>query len=201
MSTKYILALLTVFFLNTDAFSQKSWSFGLVTLTGNPTVFKNQEIYKMKIDKNAFFTAEPGLYAALELYGNSSTAIKFTQCVQLDAALKPSGYTQITFRKKLFKSYKHSMFLGFGPIVHYRENWNTISGYSDESIWKNGGAAQYRITWLSGEIDYSYNLAKRKNNKFLTISLQHTKPESVSICVGYKLLFAGKCGTCPSFKN
>lgn len=196
------LLLIIVFFLilcNVKLLAQSNFSIRMTGICANPGTISNLDLYKNKITDNGKFSFEPGLQLSFELFGNVSTSLKLVQTVQNDAAAKISGATQLMFRFRLFKIWKHYVVIGFGPVAHYRQNWNSFENYEEESLWETNGNMQKNISWLSGEIEYNYYLGKKGD---LCISINHVHPESVALFVGYKYWFSrksGKCKTCPSF--
>jgi len=75
-------------------------------------------------------------------------------------------------------------------------------GYVDDGAYNIVGEWQYKLAWLSGELEYNYYLTKNSN---MSISLNLIRPESVGIAIGYKYWISKKpkrkrgCVTCPSF--
>jgi len=185
-------------------FAQSSISIKAVTLAAHPFENRNSELYNTSISSNGTFTAEPGLLFSFEVFGDPFTSLKFVQMGNYDQCSKLSGYTQIMIKRKLFQYYKHSMSIGLGPMVHYREKWTDIVGYQDEGFYTDKGNMQYKITWVSGEIEYNYYIGKKGD---ISIALVNLHPESIGLAIGYKFWISKTgnnhkkgCISCPSFR-
>ncbi len=119
-----------------------------------------------------------------------------------DKASKLSGFPQVLIRFRLFNAFKHSMSMGLGPALYFRQTWATIEGYQNDGVYSGTGDWQYKMAWLSGELEYNYYISKNAN---LSVSLNLINPESVGLAVGYKYWISKKpkrkrgCISCPSF--
>ena len=181
-----------------STFSQSNFSVGLTGLGVDFGDCDNAEIYKLKVGSNGKIVLEPGLRFGAEIYASPITSLKFVQNVRFDSMEKIAGSTQIMLRFRLFKVYKHSLNIGIGPQVFYRQSWQEIDGYIDEKIYESG-AAQYKICWLSGELEYNYWITKKCD---LSFAINHLSPEVASFAIGVKYWISrksNKCNTCPSF--
>lgn len=191
-----IIAILCI--ISTQAKSQSNISLLLTGIGYDFSDRKNVNIYNRNI-ADGKIVADPGLQFAFEVYSGDITGIKFTQSANLDACNKIAGATQIMLTFRLFKIYKHSIHLGIGPKAFYRQTWQNINGYINDDIYQNGDV-QYKICWLSGELDYNYRLDKKND---ITFCIGQTTPVSAGVMIGIKHWFSRKstnCITCPSFK-
>lgn len=158
---------------------------------------ENAALYQIKPDESGRFILQPGIRLGAELYANDITSLKFAQTVKMDCMKKAAFSTQIMLRFRLFKIYKHSMSIGFGPVGFYRQTWENIEGYTDDG-YKNG-SIQSKIVWLSAELEYNYYLSKKNDISFAII---HADPKAMGFAIGIKHWFSRKsshCNTCPSF--
>ena len=198
---KKIIVIFVFIFLFISGQAQKSnFSIKLIPVSYNPFDTPNYRIIKHKITKDGLLTLEPGLQIGYEIFGNEYTSFKITQSIQYDALSKFMGATQIMLRRRLFKKWKNSVFLGIGPVFYIRQTWQSINGYYPEEYYHTANSIEYYLMWLSGEIEYNYTF---KKNSDITISLNHIAPRSFGILIGYKYWFNRKgvgCKTCPSYK-
>lgn len=141
------------------------------------------ELVKIKLSSDGKLAIEPGLIFAYEAYASSNTAIKLSQSLLLDKALRLASVSQILIKFRLAKSFKHSVYLGIGPVFHYRQSWTKFENYTDEPVYNQSGDWQYKLSWISGEIEYNYYLSKYTD---LSVSINHIQAESVGIAVGLK---------------
>ncbi|MFN8254271.1 MAG: hypothetical protein U0W24_01195 [Bacteroidales bacterium] len=159
------------------------------------------ELLNLQLSENGKLAFEPGLIFSYEGYASSNTAFKFLQSAIYDKAAHFSATTQVMIKFKIAKSFKHSLYLGFGPAVHYRKSWSDMDGYVNEEVYTEKSDWQYKINWLSGELEYNFYLGKFSD---LCISINHTQAESIGLAIGYKYWINKKpvkkkgCVSCPS---
>ena len=163
---------------------------------------ENSAVYLTMPSEEKMLIMEPGLRIGVELYANPATSFKFVQSGRYDSMHKLAFSTQMMIRFRLFKIYKHSLSLGFGPTMFYRQTWRGLDGYVDEKLYEGKGRQmQSRINWVSGELEYNFYITKLDD---LSFSVIHLHPEAMGFGIGFKHWFtrkSNKCGTCPSFKN
>jgi len=149
----------------------------------------NDSLYVNSFGKDKAFAFEPGLIATFEAFTDEKLSFKFSTGVFRDRAEKIAGYSQITLNYMLLKEYKHSLYFGVGPAVHYRQSWNSIQGYIPENFYTDNTENQSKISWLSAEILYRYYLSKTTD---FTVSLNHTKAHGISMSLGIKYWLGSK---------
>jgi len=190
MKRKGILTSILIFTLIFNILSQDNLSLKLITVTLNPLSKRNDMILVNKLDKAGNFTLEPGVLASYENFsGDLIFSVKALQGVYFDACSKLSGFTHIELKYELFRIWKNSVNIGAGPSFHYRKTWADIDGYVDENIYTASGDWQYKIIWLSGELEYNFYLSKLGD---FTCSLNFIHPRSISFAIGYKLWLSRK---------
>jgi len=197
---RYVLKLLLILLIlnfNYISFSQSNVSFKLTTLTyqfSDP----QPELTKLKLSSSGKMAIEPGLIFAFEGYASSNAAIKISQSFLLDKATHLAGSTQMMIKFKVAKSFKHAVYIGIGPVFHYRQTWANLEGYVNEPIYRTSMDWQYKFSWLSGEIEYNYYLSKYTD---LSISFNHVQAESLGLAIGFKHWISRatkqKCISCP----
>lgn len=192
-----LLTILIICLSSICGYSQANISFQLIGLGVDFGKKENVDLYQTKV-ANGNILLEPGLKIGLEAYASDITSLKFVQTARLDACNKLAGSTQILLRFRLFKVWKHSLNIGIGPQAFYRQSWSDIENYQNEKTYK-GLDFQYKIMWISGEIEYNYVMNKKWDFSF---SLLHQNPTTLGIGLGAKYWFTRKsnrCNTCPSF--
>ena len=174
-------------------------SIKLIPFSYNPFNNPNYNLINHKITKDGLLTFEPGIQLGFEIFGNDYTSFKMTQSVQYDAMSKFMGATQIMLRRRLLKKWKHSVYIGVGPVFYIRQSWFNIPGYKEEQYFHTANSLQYYLMWLSGELEYNFSISKKSD---LTASLNHIAPRSFGFLIGYKYWFnrKGGCSTCPSYR-
>ncbi len=181
-------------------FSQANISFKILTYGFNPFNDLNKPLYNPNIlDSSGFMTYEPGLQVSAEIFNNNTTSAKFITNYNKDQVGFHSGYSQFLIRFQIIDKKKYNFNIGIGPIMHYRKSWQLIPNYQAEKYFIESGISQYKMTWLSGEIEYNYRIHKRLN---FSVSLNHIHPRSVGLYFGLKIWFKVKfssCSTCHSY--
>jgi len=181
--------------------SQSNINIKLTTLSYQFTD-NNLALAKMKLSDNGKLAFEPGIIFAYESFATPLASLKFNMALYMDKASKMAGFPQVLIRIRLFNAFKHSMTLGLGPAFYFRQSWANIDGYVEDNVYTNSGDWQYKMAWLSGELEYNYYVSKNSN---LSVSLNLMNPESVGLAIGYKYWISKKpkrkrgCISCPSF--
>lgn len=197
----FVASLLLYGFSTGFAKSQSNINIKLSTLSYQFTD-NNAGLAKLKLNENGKLAFEPGIIFAYESFATPLASLKFNMALFMDKATKLAGFPQVLIRIRLFNAFKHSMTLGLGPALFFRQTWADINGYVEDNIYTNSGSWQYKMAWLSGELEYNYYLSKNSN---LSVSLNIVNPESVGLAIGYKYWISKKpkrkrgCISCPSF--
>ena len=180
-------------------YSQANISVKINAIGASPFEDVNRSLYTKSITNDSIFTFEPGIQFSGEIFGKKNTSLKIIQSYSRDQVGFHSGFTQALIRIKLGNGKKTAFHIGIGPAVHYRENWMLFSDYQDDG-YNNAGSFQYKASWLSGEIEFNYNM---KRNLDFSVSLNHLHPHSLGLFFGLKFWFDVKsnhCNTCPSYR-
>ena len=180
--------------------AQSSFSARLLTVTSHPFAKQNLTLHKNPIDNNGYLTFEPGLILSYDKYLVNKFALRMSTSVMNDRYNTLAGYSQIMLKYKVLKYYKHSVYLGFGPAVHYSTNKMSIENYINEDNYKTANNTMYKIAWLSGMAEYNYYVSKKTD---FVITLNHTDVKSLGISLGVRFDIPdpnGKGCDCPSFR-
>ena len=170
------------FLFCSSIYSQSNLSVKLLTLTYEINA-ENAEFYNQTFTDNGALALEPGLIFSFEAYASKNTALKFSQSVFFDKVSSLAANSQLMFKFRIFKHYKHSLYAGIGPNFQLRKSRINILGYIDEGYFEEKGEYEYKISWLSAEIEYNIYINKKTD---LSISLNHIQPISIGLAVGLK---------------
>lgn len=195
---KFALTLIIAVISATFSFSQSNISLDFTTIGFDFGDGENVPIYQLKASENGKTIVEPGIRLGGEVYSSDVVSLKFAQTFRIDEMKNLAMSTQVMLRLRMFKIYKHSVNIGFGPQVFYRKTWQTYEGYVDEGVYK-GGTFQTKMNWISGEMEYNYYLNKHNDFSFVIF---HMNPEAMGFALGFKHWISrksNKCNTCPSF--
>ncbi len=191
-----ILVLLSIFHLN----SQNSLSARIITVSTHPFADINLPLHQNPIDNSGYVTFEPGLILSYDRYLFKKFSFRFSTAVMNDRFNLLSGYSQILLKYKILKYYKHSIYIGFGPAVHYATDKTYIENYVNEENYSIVNNTMYKISWLSGLVEYNYLINKKTD---LALALNHIHPRSIAISVGVRFDLPdpnGKGCNCPGYR-
>jgi len=180
--------------------AQSSFSARLITVTSHPFAKQNLILHKNPIDNNGYITFEPGLILSYDKYLVNKFAIRISTSVMNDRYKTHTGYSQVMLKYKILKYYKHSVYIGFGPAIHYSSNKSNIENYTNEDNYKIANNTMYKIAWLSGMAEYNYYISKKID---FVVALNHTDTRSLGISIGVRFDIPdpnGKGCDCPSFR-
>ena len=197
-----------LFLFCNSVYSQNSYSAKIFGVGFHPFSEVNSQILTKKIDNNGQFAFEPGVILASEFFLNSDmVSLKPMQSVYFDRMGKIAGFTHLGIRAYVYKKKRHSLVLGIGTSLFYRQDWSNIENYIDEDIYGTKYDFQYKLFMLSGEIEYNYYLS---GLSYFTVSLNQIDLQAFTFSVGIKQLFKykkkkhkrrrKKACDCPSFR-
>ncbi len=167
----------------------------------NPLNDLNKPLYtKGVFNSNNVVTFEPGMQLGVEFFFIPEVAAKTIFAFNKDQVGHQSGFVQMLLVYKVVNTKSFSLHLGFGPVAHSRETWQTVVGYKKESYYFTSNAKDMKFSWLSGEIEFNFKTGK--NTKF-SLSINHLHPRALGIFAGFKYCFKRYKEPpvrCPSFK-
>lgn len=199
MSRKILLLNLFTLLFTNIFFAQINIGVKIIPFGINWTQDINSDIFTTKLTSDGFITFEPGIQFSGEYFGKNNTSMKFIQEFNRDQMKHLSGFSQILIKYKYSFDKHNSISFGIGPNFHFRKSWADSINYQDEGIYNTTNMVQYKMNWLSGEIEYSHYINKKKD---FSISLNHLHPKSYGIFFGYTFWISRKgydCLSCPSF--
>lgn len=192
----FILFSATILYLN----SQNSLSARIITVSTHPFAESNLALHQNPIDNSGYLTFEPGLVLSYDRYLFKKFSFRFSTAVMNDRFNLLAGYSQILLKYKILKYYKHSLYVGFGPAFHYETDKTFIENYQNEDNYSIVNNTMYKISWLSGLVEYNYYLNKKTD---LALALNHIHPRTIAISIGVRFDIPdtnGKGCNCPSFR-
>lgn len=178
----FCLFVLVVFAQKTNA--QQNISIKLFGVTADFWEKHDPAIYPNKLREDGRFLREPGIVLSYEIYSSFHELFAFEvlQGGYYDAVNQFAGFTHIGIRRKFLQLYKHSMTIGFGPTMHYWQSRDNVEGYvRDESVNYEFGL-EYRMAWLSGELEYNYYLTKSSD---ISLTVNNIHPKAFTVAIGY----------------
>jgi hypothetical protein len=163
----------------------------------------NAHLFRLALDKKGRWLVEPGFLFSYEFYVRDlSLALRVDQAVYCDAAAHWAGYTSFGIRARIFKKWKNSAHIGFGPALAYRQSWAEIPGYAEDNAYNISGKWQYNLVFLTGGIEYNRYINRRLD---ITTGCNLVYPHRMALSFGLrywistKIKFRHTCNTCPTF--
>ncbi|MGL1888904.1 MAG: hypothetical protein OCD76_20495 [Reichenbachiella sp.] len=171
---------------------QSPWhaSLQFVGISYHPGGGNYADDYPLKIDDDAYWLLNIG--GALNVDYDIVDSIAFIRgaaAFYKDCAFFYAGYFHLGIRGVIVRFGKHSINGGMGATLIYRENWNQIPEYENDSFYENAimnGRWEYQFIFYGGEFDYIYQYSKN-------IGIQY------SIVPGFPMVITSKLGVRYSF--
>lgn len=161
-------------------------------LTIHPFGDKTANLQPNKLDKNAHFVANIGLFIGYEkfLY-EDRFSIKLIQGFISDCSNGFASVTHFGPRVALLKREKHRIYFGIGPTLLIRDSWLRFgdayesSGFFNETYSDHFGDLQWKL--IPYAFEFEYDIAFNPENQF-SISLTPGVP-AIIFSVGWKHWF------------
>ncbi len=183
MILKKIIFILFILAYNLT-FAQSNLSFRVIGFGINPLNDINKHLYKQNfIDSTGLFVFEPGLQITGEIFGSERLSFKFAQAYMKDQIGYNSGYSQLTVNFRIINKKKHYLQFGFGPVIHYRKNWSNNPLYKKDKSYYISNLTQFKVSWLSGEIEYNIKMNKKTD---FVMSINNIQPRAIGLFLGVK---------------
>ena len=161
-------------------------------LTIHPLGDKTAYLQPNKLDKNAHFVANVGLFIGYEKYlYEDFFSLKLIQGFVSDCSNGFASVTHFGPRVALLRREKHRIYFGIGPTLIVRDSWNRFgdayesSGYFNETYSPRMGELQWKLVPYAFEFEYDF--AFTPDNQ-LSISLTPGVPAMI-LSVGWKHWF------------
>jgi len=171
-------------------FGQSAFTVKYFGLTIHPFGDKTAHLQPKKLDPNAVFVLNKGLFVGYEkfLY-EDLISVKFIQGVMTDCSDGLAEVSHLGIRATLLQSDKHRFCFGIGPTLIVRESWTrfgkdyTSSGFFNETYSNRLGALQWKFVPYAFELEYDYCITPKVN---LSVSLTPGIPLANIISIGWK---------------
>ncbi len=194
----FLLYLVTAVLFNAE--SQNYISTRAILFTVHPTANENLKLHKNKIDSEGVSTFEPGIILSFESTIYKKTYLGISTSIVNDRFSKISTSSEIYIKYTFYKYWKHFFRIGFGPTVYYGNNRSELNDYNNEEDFKIKDNFQYKISWLSGFLEYNYYLSKKTQ---ISLAINNIHPYSIGFTAGIRFELTagnGKGCDCPSYK-
>jgi hypothetical protein len=118
--------------------------------------------YIRKLDPNAYFVVEQGLFLGYEHRVFDRAYIKTAAAYNMDCANVPAGFLHIGFYYQIVSKKRHKLSVGLGPTFVFREDWHQFPEYIEDEFFKDSvyGKWQYRFV-IFGDIEYNYQISRK----------------------------------------
>ena len=194
MANKRLSYLLFFFFIQASIFctGQETLTIKYFGLTIHPFGDKTAELQPNKLNKNAHFVANVGVFIGYEkfLYRNFFS-VKLIQGVMGDCSNGLASATHFGPRVALLRKEKHRLYFGIGPTLLVRDSWNRFgndyesSGYFNETYSSLLGELQWKLIPYAFEFEYDFAFTPKNQ---LSVSLTPGVPAMI-FSVGWKHWF------------
>jgi len=179
--------------------AQNSVSVKVISLTAHPFTEQNLLLHQNTINNSGTLTIEPGVILSFENFFTKKTSIRMSASVISDRYNTISGFGQLSLKYKVIKIYKHSFSVAFGPTFHYTSIKPELPTYINDNNYTVGDNLLYKISWLSGFVEYNYSLNKNVN---FAATINNIHPKSLGLSLGLRIQIPnpnGKGCDCPSY--
>lgn len=182
-----------LFFLSFSSLSQETITVKYFGLTIHPFGDPSAHLQPYKLDKNARFVLNSGLFIGYEkfLY-QDMFSVKYIQGFLKDCSNGMTVVSHIGIRGTLIKLPKHHLYFGVGPTLVVRDSWKrfgndyTSSGYFNETKSEKLGDLQWKIVPYGFEFEYDYVL---NNKNQISFSVTPVVPLASLFSIGWKHWF------------
>lgn len=184
INSSFCLPILLLFLLSgRKSFAQDNFGLRFVFGTLHPGGDSTAYLQPRKLDKNAVAVLNWGFIASYQRYiYKKRIALKVAQGGYSDCAELFAGHTHLGFRVNFLNGRRHYLEFGFGPTFVYRQNWNRLDGYVQQTPrLKNSEHWQYAFVWYGGELEYDYKISK---NIDLNINVIPGYPDFYTFAIG-----------------
>lgn len=190
-----LILLIGLLFLSSPIKAQSTFTVKYFGLTVHPFGDPTANLQPFKLDRNARFVANFGLFVGYEKFiYKDFISLKILQAGFTDCSGGAAGFSHIGVRVVAYDKGKHFGSIGFGPVFLYRESWSRFgeeyvsSGYFKERQTKYG-PVQYKFIPYGLDLEYDYELNEKNS---LSFSMTPGVPMAIIFSVGWKHWFNKK---------
>ncbi|MBT3243053.1 MAG: hypothetical protein HN352_07880 [Bacteroidetes bacterium] len=130
-----------------------------IGLAFHPKAGTYPQHYHLKLDKKAYFVFEMGGAFQYNYYLTNRLSVRSAIALYLDCAVVPAGFVQLGLRYTLLNRGPHSLAIGVGPTLLFREDWHQFPEYSGDTFFEDRvfKGYQYRFYPIP-DIEYLYRI-------------------------------------------
>jgi len=177
-----------MFSIETSA--QSAFTVKYFGLTIHPFGDETAHLQPKKLDKNAVFVTNKGLFVGYERFVYQDlVSIKVIQGFMTDCSNGLAEVTHLGVRGTLIQSDKHRLCFGIGPTFIVRESWTRFgnlyepSGFFNVSQTERFGAVQWKFVPYAFEFEYDYCITAKDN---ISVSVTPGIPLANILSIGWK---------------
>lgn len=177
-------------FLSFTASSQDAFTIKHFCGTVHPFGDKTAQFQPNKLDKNARFVLNYGLFLGYEKYVyRDLVSIKYIQGLVADCSNGFMSVSHLGIRGALMNTEKHRIYFGIGPALIVRDSWTRFgeayeaSGFFNETYSKRLGELQWKFAPIAFELEYDYAFNPKNQ---LSVSFTPGYPLAFIFSVGWK---------------
>ena len=170
--------------------AQSSFTAKYYGLTVHPFGDPTAHLQPRKLDKNAVFVLNHGLFVGYERFVYKElVSVKFIQGFLQDCSKGFASVTHLGVRATLYQTDKHRFIFGIGPTLIARESWSRFgkqyisSNFFNEHEHPKFGPIQWRFITYGIDLEYDYCISEKNN---ISISLTPGFPLANIVSVGWK---------------
>ncbi|MFT7591153.1 MAG: hypothetical protein ACI9UJ_001074 [bacterium] len=184
------LFILIIIHCSCFVYGQSAFTVKYFGLTIHPFGDPTADLQPKKLDKNAVFVRNHGVFLGYERFVYQDlVSVKVIQGVMTDCSDGLAEVSHIGIRGTLLQSDKHRLCFGIGPTLIVRESWTrfgaayTGSGFFNERQSKRLGTIQWKFVPYAFEFEYDYCFTPKDN---LSVSLTPGIPLANILSIGWK---------------
>jgi hypothetical protein len=181
------------FMYGCSLWAQSSFTLKYYGLTIHPLGDASAELQPRKLDKNAVFVLNTGVFLGFEKFVHQDLiSIKLINGVLSDCSKGLAVVSHVGIRATLYQAEKHRFTFGLGPTFIARESWSRFgsvyasSGFFNEAETNRFGAVQWKFIPYGIDLEYDYCITQNDN---LSFSLTPGIPLANICSVGWKHWF------------
>lgn len=189
---RIIVAIWLCIFFNGGLKAQETLTLKYFGLAIHPFGDPTAHLQPLKLDKNARFVMNAGLFAGYEkFFFRDLLSVKIIQGITTDCSAGLASVSHLGLRVLLMKTKKNRVYFGAGPALIVRQSWTrfgddyTSSGFFNEYNSALLGPLQWKMIFYGMEFEYDYSFSE---NNYLSVSVTPGIP-ATTLSVGWKHWF------------
>ena len=182
--------ILIFLFINWFSFGQDAITIKYFGLTVHPFGDKTAHLQPNKLDKNARFVANVGIFLGYEKFVYEDIiSVKYIQGLLSDCSNGFASISHVGVRFGIVRREKFRFYVGIGPALLIRDSWNrfgedyTSSGYFNETYSKRFGELQWKFAPVAIDLEYDYAFNDKNQ---ISLSFTPGIPTALIFSIGWK---------------